>query len=60
MPIELFNLLPNEKNSNILIVAAFSNKSFYDKISFLVKNSYLATFPEDKVEILAVCLSKLY
>ena len=28
--------------------------------SLPVKNSYLLTFPDDKAEVLAVCLSKLY
>ena len=55
-----FNSLPNGKYSNLFIVAAFSNKSCSGKTSFPVKNSYLLTFPDDKAEILAVCLSKLY
>ena len=55
-----FNSLLNGKYSNLLIVAAFSNKSFSSKTPSPVKNSYLLTFPDDKAEILAVCLSKLY
>ena len=41
------------------IVAAFSSK-YSGKTSLPVKNSYLLTFPDDKAEILAACLSKLY
>ena len=41
------NSLPIDEYLNILIVAAFSNK-----------NLYLLAFPDDKAEILAVCLSK--
>ena len=44
--------------SNLLIAAAFSSKSFSGKTSLRVKNSYLLTFPADKVEIVAACLSK--
>ena len=43
---------------NFLIVAVFSITPFYGKTS-PVKNVYLLTFPEDKVEIL-VFLSKSY
>ena len=46
--------LPNGKYSNLLIVPAFSNKSFSGKTSPSVKNSYFLTFPDDKAEILAV------
>ena len=55
-----FNSLPNGEYLNLFIVAAFSSKSFSGKTSLPVKNSYLLTFPHDKAEILAVCLSKLY
>ena len=55
-----FNCLPNGEYSNLLIVAAFSSKSFSRKTSLPVRNSYLLTFPDDKAEILAACLSKLY
>ena len=54
-----FNSLPNGESLNLLIAATFSKKSFSGKASFPVKNSYLLTFPDDKAEILAVCLPKL-
>ena len=60
MPICAFISLPNAEYSNLLIVVAFSGKSFSGKIYLPVKNSYLLTFPDDKAEILAVCLSKSY
>ena len=53
-----FNSLPKSECSNLFIVAAFSNKSFAGKASLPVKNKLLLTFTDDKVEILAVCLSK--
>ena len=55
-----FNSFPNGVYSNLLIEAAFSSKSFSGKLSFPVKNSFLLTFPDDKADLLAVCLSKLY
>ena len=45
--------MSNGEYSNLLIVAAFSNKSFSSK------NSYLPTFPDDKAEILAVFLNHI-
>ena len=36
-----------------------SRNFFLGEISFLVKNSYLLTSPDDEAEILAICLSKL-
>ena len=60
MSVCAFNSLPKGKYSNLIIVAAFSNKSFSGKTYFSVKYSYLLTFPDNKTEILAVCLSKLY
>ena len=60
MSVCFFNSLPNGEYSNLLIVAAFPNKSFTDKTSLLVKNSYLRIFPDDIAKILAVCLSKSY
>ena len=60
MSVCAYNSLPRGEYSNLFIVAAFSSKSFSDKTSLLLKNSYLLTFPDDKAEILAVCLSKLY
>ena len=54
-----FNSLPNKEYSNLFIVAAFSNNSFLGKTSLPIKNSYFLTFPDDKVEILAVYLYKL-
>ena len=53
MSVCLFNSLPNAEYSNVLIVAAFSKKSFAGKTSLPVKNSCLSTFPDDKAEILA-------
>ena len=60
MPVWFFNSLHNSKYSDHLIVAVFSNKSFSNKRSLLVNNPYLPTFPDDKAEILAVWLPKLY
>ena len=60
MPVCAFNSLPNRKYSNLFIVAAFSSKSFSGKTYLPVKNSHLLTLPNDKTEILAVCLSKSY
>ena len=54
MPVCAFNLLASGEYSNLFIIAVFSSKSL------AVTNSYLLTFPDDKAEILAVCLSKLY
>ena len=58
MLVRFVNSLPNGEYSNLLIVAAFSDKSFSGKISSLVKNLYLIIFPDDRTESLAVCLSK--
>ena len=55
-----FNYLPSGEYSNVFIVAAFSSNSFSGKTYLPVQNSYLLTFPDDKGEILAVCLSKSY
>ena len=55
-----FNSFPNGVYSNLLIEVAFSSKSFSGKLSFPVKNSFLLRFPDDKADLLAVCLSKLY
>ena len=44
-------------NSNLLIVAAFSNGPFFDKTSSPVKNS---TLPDDKAENFTIFLSKSY
>ena len=52
--------LLNGEYQNLFNAAAFSNKSFSDKTSLPVKNSYLLPFPNEKAEILAVFLSKLY
>ena len=49
MSVCYFNSLPNGKYSNLFIVAAFSGKSFSGKTSSPVKNSYLLTFPDDKI-----------
>ena len=40
--------LPNGEYSNILILAAVSNKSFSGKTSSHVKHSYSPTFPDGK------------
>ena len=53
MLVYFFKPLPNGKDSNLLIVAPFSSSTFSCKLSSPVKNSYLPTFPDDKVEILA-------
>ena len=58
MLVRFVNSLPNGEFSNLLIVAAFSDKSFSVKTSSLVKNLYLIIFPDDRTESLAVCLSK--
>ena len=55
-----FNYFPNVEYSNLLIVAAFSSKSFSGKASLGVKNSYLLRFSDNKAEISAVCLSEFY
>ena len=55
-----FHSLSKSKYSNLFNVVTFSNKSFSGKTSSPVKSSYLLTFPEDKADILAVCLSKSY
>ena len=55
----LFISLPKGKYSNIFIVAVCS-KYYSSKTSLSVKNSYLLTFPDDKAEILAIFVSKLY
>lgn len=60
MSVCFFNSQPNDEYLNLLIVAVFSTSPLSGKIYLLVKKSYLPTFPDDKLEILAVCLSKLY
>ena len=60
MSVYAFNSLPKGEYSNLFIVAAFYSNSFSEKTSLPVKNLYLLTFPDDKAEILAFCLSKLY
>ena len=60
MSVCLFNSLTNDEYWNVLVVAAFSNKSFSGKTSLSVKNSYLPTILDSEAEILAVCLPKLY
>ena len=60
MSVCTFNSLPNGEYLNLFIVAVYSSKFFSGKTSLLVKNSYLLKFHDDKVEILANCLSKLY
>ena len=53
-----FTSPPSGEYSKLLIVAAFSNKSFYGITSSLVKNPYIQTFPDDRAEISSVCLSE--
>ena len=60
MSVCAFNSLSNREYSNHFTVAAFYSKSFSGKTSLPGRNSYLIIFPDDKAEILAVCLSKLY
>ena len=52
------NSLPKGKYSNFFIAAALYRNFYLGKTSLLVQNSYLLTFPDDKADILAVCLSK--
>ena len=56
MSVCIFNFLPNGEYSNLFIIAAFPKKTFSGEASLLGKNSYLLTYPDDKAEILAVCL----
>ena len=51
MLVRFVNSLPNGEYSNLLIVAAFSDKSFSGKTSSLVKNLYLIIFPDDRTEL---------
>ena len=60
MSVCAFNSLSNGEYSYLLIAATFSSKFFLVKTSLPIKNSYLQPFPGDKVEILTVCLSRLY
>ena len=60
MTVCTFSSLPNGKYSNLFNAAAFYSGYFSGKTSLLVKNLDLITFPDDKAEILVVCLSKLY
>ena len=60
MSVCAFNSLSNGEYSNLFVVTAFSGKSFSGKTSLPLKKSYLLTFPDDKAETLAVCLSKSY
>lgn len=60
MPVCFLNSLPNDEYSNLFSIEAFSNSTFSDKTSSFVKNPYLPSFSDGKVEILAFCLSKLY
>ena len=60
MSVCAFNSLPKGEYSNLLIVAASSNKPSTGKTSSSVKNSNLLTFPYDKGEILPACLFKSY
>ena len=55
-----FNSLPKGQYSNLFIVAVFSSNYFTGKTSLPVKKLIFTKFPDDKTEILAVCLSKSY
>ena len=55
-----FNSLSKGEYSNLFIVAASFNRSFSGKTFLPVRNSYLQTFPDNKAEISADCLSKSY
>ena len=56
----VFNPFPNRQYSNHLIFAAFSNFTFSVKTSTFVKILRVPTIPENKAEILAIYLSKLF
>ena len=60
MSVWFFSSLLNDEYSNLLIVPAFSNKSFSGKTSLPVKLLYLPIFSDDKAKILAVRLPKFY
>ena len=45
------SFLLNDECLNLFADAAFSYSLLFDKTSSLVKNSYLPTFPDNKVEI---------
>ena len=60
MSVSFFNPLPKGEYSKLLIAVAFSNISFSDKTSLLVKNAYLLTFSDTKAGILAAFQSKSY
>ena len=60
MSVYFFNTLLNGKYLNLLIVADFLNSLFPGKTSSPVKNSHLPTFPDDKAEIVAACVSTPY
>ena len=53
------NSLIKGEYSKLSIVVAFSSKSLSCKTSLPVKNSYLFSFPNDKVEIFTVCLNHI-
>ena len=56
MSVCAFNFSTNGEYTNLFNAAAFSRKSFIVKIYLPVNNLYLPMFPDDKAEILAVCL----
>ena len=60
MSVYFFNSLSDDEHLNLLIVADFFNSLSSGKTSLPFKNSCLPTFPGNKAEILAVCLSKFY
>ena len=55
MSVCFFNLLLNGEYVNLLILTAFSNKSFFGKTSSPVNNSHLPTFSGHKAEIFVCC-----
>ena len=60
MSVYVFNSLLNGEYLNLFTVEAFCSKSISVKRTLPVENLYLLAFLDDKVEILAICLSKSY
>ena len=54
------NLLPHGEYSDLLVVAAFPNKSFSCKISSVVKKLCLTKIPDDETGILGVYLLSFF
>ena len=60
MSVCAFSSLPHWEYLKFLISVAFSTNPYSGKTSSPSKIPLLPTFPDDKAEILAVCLSKFY